>query len=126
MENATMQTRNFSFLLSEASGRRSRSAGTIKSGSGILAAGTVLGLVTADSEYAPSANAEVVGNEGAEVAVAILGYGVDATTQAVEVTLIDNDAEAKRLMLTYDASVDDETKIAAKVAQLKTVGIRVR
>lgn len=126
MENATMQTRNLAFLLSEAAGRRSRSIVTIANGAGKLAAGTVLGKVTATGEYVPAPDAEVVGKEGAEAAVAILAYGVDATDQAVEVTAIDRDAEAKLPMLSFDASVDDQTKTDAKVAQLNAVGIRVR
>lgn len=126
MENATMQTRNLAFLLSEAAGRRSRSIVTIANGEGKLAAGTVLGKVTASGEYVPSPNAEVVGKEGAETAVAVLAYGVDATDQAVEVTAIDRDAEAKLPMLSFDVSVDDQTKTDAKVAQLNAVGIRVR
>jgi hypothetical protein len=68
----------------------------------------------------------VVGKEGAETAVAILAYGVDATDQAVEVTAIDRDAEAKLPMLSFDASVDDQTETDAKVAQLDAAGIRVR
>lgn len=126
MENSTMQTRNLAFLLSEAAGRRSRSIVTIANGAGKLAAGTVLGKVTATGEYVPAPNAEVVGKEGAETAVAILAYGVDATDQAVEVTAIDRDAEAKLPMLSFDASVDDQAKTDAKVAQLNAVGIRVR
>lgn len=126
MENATMQTRNLAFLLSEAAGRRSRSIVTIANGAGKLAAGTVLGKVTATGEYVPAPAAEVVGKEGAETALAILAYGVDATDQAVEVTAIDRDAEAKLPMLSFDASVDDQAKTDAKVAQLNAVGIRVR
>lgn len=126
MENATMQTRNLAFLLSEAAGRRSRSIVTIANGAGKLAAGTVLGKVTATGEYVPAPDAEVVGFEGAETAAAILAYGVDATDQAVEVTAIDRDAEAKLPMLSFDASVDDQTKTDAKVAKLNAVGIRVR
>ncbi|QBR35748.1 head decoration protein [Leisingera sp. NJS201] len=126
MESATMQTRNLSFLLSEAAGRRSRSIVTIANASGKLAAGTVLGKVTASGEYVPSPDAVVAGKEGAETAVAILAYGVDATDQAVEVTAIDRDAEAKLPGLSFDASVDDQTKTDAKVAQLNAVGIRVR
>lgn len=126
MENATMQTRNLAFLLSEAAGCRSRSIVTIANGAGKLAAGTVLGKVTATGEYVPAPAAEVVGKEGAETAVAILAYGVDATDQAVEVTAIDRDAEAKLPMLSFDASVDDQAKTDAKVAQLNAVGIRAR
>ncbi|KEP69625.1 hypothetical protein DL1_03270 [Thioclava dalianensis] len=126
MENVTMQTRNLVFLLSEAAGRRSRSLITIASGAGKVSPGTVLGKVTATGEYVASPAAETVGLEGAETAVAILAYGVDATDQAVEVAAIDRDAEAKMPMLKFDVSVDDQTKIDAKVAQLDAVGIRAR
>jgi hypothetical protein len=126
MESATMQTRNLAFLLSEAAGRRSRSIVTIANGSGKMAAGTVIGKIAGTDEYVASPDAEVAGKEGAETAMAILAYGVDATDQAVEVTAIDRDAEAKLPMLSFDASVDDQTKTDAKVAQLNAVGIRVR
>jgi len=127
MENATMQTRNLAFLLSEGSGRISRAQATIPSGTGKVAAGTVIGELTAAAgSFVPSPVAETVGIEGAEVATAILAYSVDATSADVEVTIIDRDAEAKILMLTFDASVDDDAKTAAKVEQLNAVGIRVR
>lgn len=127
MQNATMQTRNLSFLLSEAARRRSRAQATIPSGTGKVAAGTVIGELTAAAgSFVPSPDAETAGIEGAEVAKGVLAYGVDASTVDVEVTIIDRDAEAKLPMLTFDASVDDETKIAAKVAQLNAVGIRAR
>tara|TARA_R110002049_G_scaffold45609_5_gene132990 strand:- start:4082 stop:4465 length:384 start_codon:yes stop_codon:yes gene_type:complete len=127
MDSATMQTRNLAFLLSEGSGRISRAQATIPSGTGKVPAGTVIGELTAASgSFVPSPNAETAGIEGAEVAKAVLAYAVDATTADVEVTIIDRDAEAKLPMLTFDASVDDETKTAAKVAQLNAVGIRAR
>ncbi|WP_068305306.1 head decoration protein [Pararhodobacter sp. CCB-MM2] len=126
MENATMQTRALSFLLSEDPGRRSRSIGTLVSGEGKLPAGTVLGKVTASAKFVASPDAEVAGKEGAETATCILAYRVDATDQEVEIVVIDCDAEAKLPMLTFHASVDDQAKTDAKIAQLDAVGIRVR
>jgi hypothetical protein len=126
METQAMMTRNLAFLLSEASGRRSRSVVTIASGEGILQPGTVLGRVTASGKYVVSPNAEVVDKEGAETATVILGYAVDATSADVEAVVVDRDAEAKLPMLTFDASVDDDTKQSAKIAQLDAAGIRVR
>lgn len=126
MENVSMPTRSLSFLLSEATGHRSRSVVTIASGSGKLAAGTVLGKITSGGKYVAAPAAEVVGKEGAETAVAILAYGVDATDADAEAVVIDRDAEAKLPMLSYDASVDNQAKTDAKVAQLDAVGIRVR
>ncbi|MEH6521217.1 head decoration protein [Sulfitobacter sp.] len=128
METATMQPRNLAFLLSEGPGHSSRAEATIPAGTGKVAAGTVIGELSATKgHFVPSPNAEVVGIEGAEVAAAILGYGVDATTVDVVVTIVDRGpTEAKLPMLIFEASVDDETKISAKVAQLNTVGIRAR
>lgn len=74
----------------------------------------------------PSTNAAVAGKAGIEVAVAILGYGVDATDAAVDAVCITNDAEVKEPMLIFDASVDDNTKRAAKISQLRAVGIKAR
>ncbi len=59
-------------------------------------------------------------------------FGAGGYTQAIldaadcKVIAIDRDAEAKMPMLSFDASVDDQTKTDAKVAQLNAVGIRVR
>lgn len=127
MENATMQPRALAFLLFEATGHRSRSVGTIPSGTGKVAAGTVLGeLMATAGHFVPSPHASTVGKEGAETATAILAYGVDATDVDVEMTIVDRDAEVKLPMLVFDASVDDQAKIDAKLAQLDAVGIRAR
>jgi len=127
MNSETMQTRNLAFLLSEGSGRISRAQATIPSGTGKVSAGTVIGELTASpGSFVPSPNGATVGIEGAEVAKAILAYSVDATSADVDVAIIDRDAEAKLPMLTFEASVDDEAKTAAKVAQLNAVGIRAR
>lgn len=127
MKNATMQTRNLAFLLSEGPGQISRAPAVIPAGTGKVPAGTVIGELTAASgQFVPSPDAETAGREGAEVAKAILAYSVDAASVDVAVTIIDRDAEAKLPMLTFDASVNDEAKTAAKIEQLNAVGIRVR
>ena len=126
MENATMNPRNYGFLLSEASGNRSRNTVTIASGEGKLSAGTVIGKITASGEYAASPDAVTVGKEGAETAIAVLATGIDATDAAVEAVIIDRDAEVKTSMLIYEATVNDQPKTDAKNAQLDAVGIRVR
>lgn len=126
METFTEKARNLAFLLSEANGYLSREVLTIASGSGVLEAGTVLGKITVGGKYVPSPNAEVVGKEGAETALAILGYGVDATDADVDVVCVTNDAEAKEPMLLFDASIDDSTKRAAKLTQLRAVNIKAR
>lgn len=210
------------FLMSEASGKRSRSAITIASGAGILAAGAVLGLLASDGALSVAAAADAgntgngvltlatpaygagavpgvyvvsfiepgsdagsfiveapsgavigsgevgvafdgdvkftiadgatdfavgdifritvsqaaasgeyvaspaTGADGSEEAVAVLLYPVDATDAAVSVAAIVRDAEVNGNILTYDDSVDDDAKKAAKIAQLAAVGIIVR
>jgi hypothetical protein len=114
------------FLLSEANFHRSRDEATIASGSGVVAPGTVLGRVTDGGKLVPSANAEVVGSEGGETAVAIALYGCDATDGDQKIAIISRDAEVNGHVLTFDASVDNDAKRAAKVAQLAEAGIIVR
>ncbi|WP_232829300.1 head decoration protein [Tropicimonas sp. IMCC34043] len=126
LTNETMAPRALAFLLSEANGNRSRAVATIASGAGVLDAGTVLGKIAASGKFTASPAAETAGIEGAEVALAILAYGVDATGADVDVTVVDRDAVVKAACLIHDASVDDTTRIAAKAAELDAVGIRVR
>lgn len=111
------------FLLTEANGQRSRATATIVSGSGIIAPGTVLGRLTASGNYAPSPD---TGADGSEIAVAIALYGCDATSADRKIAVITRDAEVKGPVLTFDPSVDDDTKRAAKAAQLAAAGIIVR
>lgn len=110
-------------LLSEATGSRSREAITIASGSGIIAPGSVLGRITASGKYELSAD---TGADGAQVAVAIALYGCDATSADQKITAIVRDAEWNGNTLTYDATVNDNTKRTAKQTQLAAVGIIVR
>lgn len=118
--------RDLGFVLALASGNRSLDTVTIESGSGVLLPGTILGQITANSKHIISPHAEVVGKEGAETGVAVLAYRVDATDADVDAVVVANDAELKEPELVVDASVDDATKRAAKVAQLRTVGIKAR
>lgn len=114
------------FLMSEANSQRSRETVTVASGSGVLPSGLVLGIVTASGKYEPSANAEVLGSEGAETGVAVLMYGVDATSADVEVAVIRRDAEVNTNIISFDSSVDNDAKKIAKRAQLAAVGIIAR
>ncbi|NIZ11080.1 head decoration protein [Pseudooceanicola sp. HF7] len=126
MDNETMPKRNLAFLLVPAAGNRSFNQVVIAAGAGKLEAGTVLGRITASDKFTAAPAGEVVGKEGAEVATAILGYGVNATDADVDAVVVDRDATVKLPMLSFDASVDDETKTDAKIAQLEAVGIRAR
>lgn len=89
--------------------------------------GSVLGRITASGEFRLSPAAEVVGDEGAEVAVAVLLDTVDATDAAVTGLIAARGpvilADAA---LVFDASVDQPAEIAAKRSQLATVGLVAR
>lgn len=126
MSDATMGKRNLAFVLSLANGNRSLGSVTVLAGSGVVAAGTVLGVVTASEKCVPSPDVEVVGFEGAETATCILAYGVDATDVDVEVAVVERDAEVKVGSLTFDPTVDDETKKTAKLGQLAALGVLAR
>ncbi|MGX9427990.1 MULTISPECIES: head decoration protein [Bradyrhizobium] len=70
---------------------------TIKSGAGVLAAATVLGLVTADAKYLKSLKAAT---DGSQVPDAILAEAVDATDKDVEaVVYIAGEFDQDRLIL---------------------------
>lgn len=111
------------FVLSEGNGNISRDNIVIVSGAGVVRAGTVLGKITASGKYTPS---PATGADGSQVAVAVNLYEVDATSADVAVAAIMRDAEVNVNTLTYAASVDDNTKKAAKATQLAAVNIIVR
>lgn len=113
-------------LISEANFHRSRDNIIIVSGAGVLAPGTVLGKITASGKYEPATAAAADPDVGSQTAVAILLYGVDATSADVPAAAITRDAEWNVNTLTYDATVDDATKRGAKHTQLAAVGIIVR
>lgn len=97
------------FLVSEAAGTLSRETVTVVSGSGALAAGTVLSLVTASGKYAPYDNA---GTDGTEVAAAILYRGIDATSADAKAVVVARLAEVNASELVWAAGVDAAGKTA--------------
>jgi len=113
-------------LLSEANFHRSRGRATIKSGSGVIEPGAILGKVTTGGKFAPSPAAATVGVEGAETAVAIAIYGCDATAADREIAIIERDAEWRISAVVYEASVDTDAEKLAKRTQLAAVGIILR
>lgn len=113
-------------LLSEANFHRSRDNIVVASGAGVIVPGMVLGAITASGKFIPSPNAEVVGDEGAETGIAIALYGCDATSADQKIAAIVRDAEWNGHTLAFDASVDNNTKKATKVAQLAAKGIIAR
>ena len=113
-------------LLSEANFHRSRGKATIKSGSGLIEPGAILGKITTGGKFAPSPAAETVGIEGAQTAVAIALYGCDATAADQEIAIIERDAEWRISAAVYEATVDTDAEKLVKRTQLAAVGIILR
>jgi hypothetical protein len=107
----------------EINGNYCREVVTLKAGTN-YALGSVLGQITASGKYRLSPNAEVTGDEGAETAVAVLIEAVDATDgDKPGLIVARGPAIVSKAALVLDDSVDDETKRAAKHAQLSAAGI---
>lgn len=86
--------------------------------------GAVLGKITASGKYTLSPE---TATEGAEVAIAVLLYAVEATlADATGIILARGPAIVSRAGLAYDATVNDAAKIAAKITQLAAAGIIAR
>lgn len=89
--------------------------------------GAILGKITSGGKYTLSANAEVSGKEGAETATAVLVEARDATDGDLPAVVVARGRVVlSKAALSYDASVNDATKQAAKWAQLRAVGLVVR
>jgi hypothetical protein len=86
--------------------------------------GAVLGRITVSGKYTLS---PATGADGAQVAIAVLLYPVNATlADAVGIVLVRGPSIVSRAGLAYDGTVNDAAKINAKIAQLATVGIIAR
>ncbi|KPQ06193.1 MAG: Bacteriophage lambda head decoration protein D [Rhodobacteraceae bacterium HLUCCA12] len=92
--------------------------------------GSVLGQFTSgdnDGKYALSPNAAGEPDTGEQVAAGVLIQAVDASDgDATGIIIKRGPAIVARDMLVYDDSVDDSTKVEAKLAQLTTLGIVAR
>ena len=96
---------------------------TLKSGTN-YALGSVLGKITASSKYRLSPVAEVVGDEGAETAVAVLIEAVDATAaDKIGLVVARGPAIVSKAALVFDASVDQPPEKTAKYTQLAAAGL---
>ena len=123
MPTLTMAPTLGDLLKYELNGNYCRESVTLKSGTN-YALGAVLGKITASGKYRLSPNAEVVGDEGAESAVAVLLEAVDATGgDKTGVVVARGPVILSRAALAFDASVDDATKQAAKHAELAASGL---
>lgn len=86
--------------------------------------GAVLGKITASGKYRLSPAAQVVGDEGAETAVAVLIEAVDATAgDKTGLVVARGPAIVAKAALVFDASVDQAVEKDAKHAQLATAGV---
>jgi hypothetical protein len=107
----------------ELNGNYTRETVMLKAGTD-YALGSVLGRITASGKYLLSPAAEVVGDEGAETAVAVLIEPVNATAaDAVGVVVARGPAIVSKAALVFDASVDQAAEVTAKHAQLVAAGI---
>ena len=107
------------FLVSEASGTRSRAVGTLASGNN-LDAGTVVGVITASGKYA---DYDADAADGTETAAGVLLAPVDASSADADCVVIVRDAEVNADELTWTDQANDET---AGTADLAALGIIVR
>jgi hypothetical protein len=123
MTTLTETTHPGGFLVWEAFRDYTRETITVASGAGLLAAGTVLGQVTASGNYAAHDPAAV---DGTETAVAVLWGKADAgTADAAAVALVRGPAIVNRHDLVF-AGTPSEAEITAAHAALMDVGILVR
>lgn len=100
-----------------------RESVTLKAGTN-YSLGSVLGKITASGKYRLSPAATVVGDEGAETALAVLIGAVDATGgDKTGLVIARGPAIVSKAALVFDASVDLATEKTAKYAQLAAAGI---
>lgn len=96
---------------------------TLKSGTNYKL-GSVLGKITASGKYRLSPAAAVIGDEGAETAVAVLIEAVDATAaDKTGLVAARGPAIVSKAALVFDASVDQPAEKTAKYAQLAAAGL---
>jgi hypothetical protein len=123
MPTLTMAPTLGDLLKYELNGNYTRETVTLKAGTN-YALGAVLGRITASGKYRLSPAAQVVGDEGAETAVAVLIEAVDATAaDKPGLVIARGPAIVSKAALVFDPSVDQAAEKDAKHAQLATAGI---
>src|SRR5579885_520529 len=123
MPTLTMAPTLGDLLKYELNGSYSRETITLKSGTS-YALGSVLGKITASGKYRLSPAAQVVGDEGAEAAVAVLLEAVDATAaDKTGLVVARGPIIVSKAALAFDASVDDDSKKAVMHSEVSTAGI---
>lgn len=111
------------FILSEGDGSYSRDNIVMEADNGIVAAGTVLGKVTASGKFKPSA---IGAADGSEVAAAINIYEVDTTGADVNTAAMSRHCEVNGNIITYAPDRDQQAEKDAADAELAAAGIIVR
>ena len=107
----------------ELNGSYAREIVTLKAGTN-YALGAVLGKITASGKYRLSPATTVVGDEGAETAVAVLLEAADATAaDKTALAIARGPAIVSKAALVFDASVDLLAEKLAKYADLSKAGI---
>ena len=107
----------------EVNGSYCRETVTLKAGTA-YELGSVLGKITASGKYRLSPATQVVGDEGAETAIALLIEAVDATGgDKTGLIVARGPAIVSKAALVFDATVDQVAEKAAKHAQLAAAGI---
>ena len=109
------------YLVSEASGTRSREVVTLVSGQSVVA-GEVLGKITASGKYAAH---DEGASDGTENAVAISFAAVDASSADANCVITARDSEVNGTELTWPDGIAANDKTDG-IASLATVGIIVR
>ena len=122
MAATTESSRNTEVLLSEAPGTLSREQVTIVSGAGVLAAGTVLGKITASGKYTAYDDDNA---DGSETAAAVSLYAVDASSADVITSVVFRLAELKSDKVVW-ASTNDAGDKTAGIADLAAKHIIIR
>jgi hypothetical protein len=96
---------------------------TLKAGVS-YALGSVLGKITASGKYRLSSATQVVGDEGAETAAAVLLEAVDASAgDKTGLVIARGPTIVSKAALVFDASVDQPAEKASKHAELAAAGI---
>lgn len=98
---------------------------TIADGATDFVAGDRFNITVAAGTGKVKASPET-GSDGSEVAAGILLYDVDASAADVKGVIVVRDAIVSQLGLTFDSSIDNGTKQAAKMAQLAALRILQR
>lgn len=123
MPTLTMAPTLGDLLKYELNGNYSRETVTLKAGTN-YALGSVLGKITASGKHRLSPAAQVVGDEGAETAAAVLIEAVDATAaDKTGVVVARGPAIVSKAALVFDATVDQVAEKTAKYTELAAAGI---